>query len=144
MTRPTYETDHDLSNERVVADQLEAKWKCELLKLPKYWPLDYCCVRGKNVMAWVEIKCRNYTFKQLDDLGGYHIDLRKIAAMRELVTLTEKPGFLVVRLTDGLYNMKLMPLLPVDAVIGGRKDRNDPADIEPCATFKMSNFMKVD
>ena len=144
MSRPIYESQSDINNERHVAEIMARVWNCEVLKLPRLWPADYCCVRGRSVEAFLEIKVRAYTFETLRAMGGYMVDVRKIAALQSLVAVSGKKAFLCVSLAGSVYYMPVGPAtLPTQVVMGGRRDRSDAADIEPCAIYCMSLFKPI-
>lgn len=144
MTRPIYETQSDVISERWVAEVMGFAWNCEVLKLPRLWPADYCCVRGRNVEAFLEIKVRSYTFEALSAMGGYMIDVRKVAALQSLTATTGKKAFLCVCLAGRVFYMGITPSTqPTKVVMGGRRDRSDAADIEPCAVFGMHMFVPI-
>jgi hypothetical protein len=144
MSRPIYESQSDINNERHVAEIMARVWNCEVLKLPRLWPADYCCVRGRNVEAFLEIKVRAYSFETLRAMGGYMIDVRKIAALQSLVAATGKKAFLCVSLQGEVYFMPVASdTQPGQVVMGGRRDRSDAADVEPCAIFAMEMFKPI-
>jgi len=144
VSRPIYETRENIASERLVAEAVGRSWNCEVLKLPRLWPADYCCVRGRSVEAFLEIKVRSYTFETLRSMGGYMIDVRKVAALQSLSETTNRQAFLIVSLAGQIYFMPVVPSnKPTQVVMGGRRDRSDDADIEPCAIFCMSMFRPI-
>ena len=144
MSRPIYETRENIASERLVAEAVGRSWNCEVLKLPRLWPADYCCVRGRSVEAFLEIKVRSYSFETLRAMGGYMIDVRKITALQSLAAVTGRKAFLTVSLAGQIFYMPVVPSTqPTQVVMGGRKDRSDDADIEPCAIFDMNLFRPI-
>lgn len=141
--RPIYETSENLVSERLVAEALGRAWKCEVVKLPKLWSADYCALRGKQVVSFIEIKSRAYSFDELERFGGYMIDLRKAKELKTLAGFTARPALLVINLKDGMFWLDIAKADLLDVRIGGRTDRNDAADVEPCAFFEMQQFRRI-
>lgn len=141
--RPIYETADNIVSEKLVAEAVGRAWKCEVVKLPRLWPCDYCGIRGKQVVSFIEIKSRNYTSEDIANFGGYMIDVRKARELKSLAGFTAKPALLVINLKDGMYWLDVGQSILHDIRMGGRKDRNDSADVEPCAFFQMDEFKRV-
>lgn len=141
MSRPFYETSAHLKAEQEVANFFSERWKCEMQKLPRGWPLDYCGKRNEKVLSFIEIKCRDeYSYRKLDELGGLMIDLRKLVALRHFCTESLLPGLICIRTSSGHFFHKDDGLRGYEMVWGGRSDRGDPADKEPCVLIPMSRF----
>ena len=137
MTRPLYETNADLRNERSVAAWLGDLWRAYPQKLPKSYAIDFGMVRQKEVAAWVEVKCRDNPMGQYPTLA---ISLKKITTGLELSEWTTKPFLLVVRWTDATAYMHVSTRDQFTVEIGGRKDRGDWQDMEPMAHFPTESF----
>lgn len=143
MSRPLYETNINRENEREVASYLSDKFNLEAIKLPANWPIDYCFMINKKITAFVEIKCRdNYSYEKLNQLGGYMIDLRKLVSIRRLSKEAGVAGVICVRLSDGHYYFQDTSERGFPLVMGGRTDRGDPSDIEPCVLIPMERFQR--
>jgi hypothetical protein len=117
--RPIYETPVDLKNEREVADYLSAKWKCNFVKLKISYGLDFGVVQDGVLVATAEIKCRNYTSKQIDGWGGLMLSASKSHRAAEWTV----PFVLAAKLTDGLFIAKINNWASYIIKITGRKDR---------------------
>lgn len=144
MTRPTYESIGDLMLEETVAEHLAKVWNGTMQKMEKFYPVDYALMQNGEVAFWVEIKCRNYSSTELAKMGGYMLSVKKLSEIRKLLDTTGIPTDLVVKLTDGIYAARLLGIGPrLKVVIAGRRDRGDPADLEPCAMLPMGHFKKV-
>jgi hypothetical protein len=138
--RPVYETKQDLENEKAVAMCLSEKWNCNVEKTKKFYPCDYSGIRRGNVVSFLEIKCR----PQLDhdDRDSYMTGALKICSCLSIAERLKRPFILVVSFNDGIYYTNTFP---TDFIImGGRRDRNDPDDIEPCMLIPMTNFRRLD
>lgn len=141
---PLYETSDDLGIERAIADRLQAAWHCSLRKLNPTSPIDFCAMRGKKVVAWVEIKRRKKTMEEIAGLGGVMVNLEKMAAARDISQITNIPFMLVLGTTDGVYAARFIDeFAPDDLTVCGRVDRNDPNDVETCAIYRAHRFREV-
>lgn len=144
--RKTYQTAKDTENETGVIQQLAEVYKTEYCKLKDYFALDYAFVREKKVVCLVEIKCRNYSSDQIGSFGGLIISAHKILEAKKWHDSFFMPFVLAVGLTDGIFVLAVkaadsFPKFPI--VIGGRTDRNDSQDIEPCCLIDMTHFRKL-
>jgi hypothetical protein len=135
--RPLYESQSDLQNEFAVAALLAKRWSCEFRKLPIKYGVDFAVCQGRDIVAFAEIKCRSYSYSQLDRLGGYMVSAHKWAVGLTLSRSFDVPLVLIVRLTDGIFWTKDTS---GKLVMGGRSDRGDEQDIEPCVLLPMSSF----
>ena len=77
MNRPMYETHRDRIAEARVAKKIADKWLCKAIKLRPTYVVDYALMQGDAFKAFLEIKCRNYSMKQMDDMGGFMLSLDK-------------------------------------------------------------------
>lgn len=140
--RPTYETEQDRANEEAVAKELMARWRLtEVKKLPKAYGLDYELIRDGEIIAFCEIKCRKLSFGYGD---GFHIALQKVIRARALTEVAHRHCMLVARFSDGkIYYVDFEQHRDGCKEIG-RKDRDDPADIEPGCVFPWENFKPLE
>jgi hypothetical protein len=141
--RPLYETQANLASEQDVALYLENVWKCEFTKLPIRYHLDFVARRGKNAVAFCEVKVRNYSMDQIAKMGGYMLSLGKWASAKQLCEAACLPFILVVKTTDGIWYAIIESFKPDSVVVNGRQDRNDWQDIEPCVLINQSRFKKL-
>jgi hypothetical protein len=140
MPRPNYETWAQHQAEDEVAKKLERAWCCEISPhLGDHGLLDRLAFRNGDPKLWIEIKCRDNTSDKHPD---YLISMRKIHTARRWRDLTTLETLVVVQFTD-----RLIWFNPLRAAfeerVGGRYDRNDPADVELCAFFKPDVFKLV-
>ena len=143
MTRPTYETQEDLSREGNISSLLEKRWGCKLLKMPIRYHLDYVVQRDGKAIGFCEIKTRNYTMKSIGNMGGYLLSIGKWSSAKQLVDCSGLPFMLVVCTLDGLWCAKFTEFVPKDIQVKGRTDRNDWQDIEPCVLLDILLFKKI-
>lgn len=141
--RPIYESDTDLCNEQSIVVALESRFKCSFKKTPKFFSVDYVAVRENKPVAWVEIKCRKYTMLQIHSFGGYLISLKKIISAKHLFDVTGLPFILIVKAADEIYFSQFQTFSFTNLVIGGRKDRQDAEDVEPCVLIPTDSFRKL-
>lgn len=141
--RPIYETQHDLNAEQEVALHLEKVWKCKMSKLPVRYHLDFVAQRGRNAVAFCEVKVRNYTMARIGEMGGYMISLGKWSSAKQMCEASGLPFILIVRATDGIWFSLISSFKPDSVVVNGRQDRNDWQDIEPCVLINQSRFKKI-
>lgn len=138
--RPVYESSNDICREAGVAEILSSSWRCAIHKLPRLYSCDFAAMREKAIHAWLEIKVRNASY------STYLISLHKWMKGVELAEVSGKPFFLVVSWpVNGKQVVMYYPVTreKVRVVIGGRRDRNDPADIEPMVEIPTDRFRRV-
>ena len=133
-----YETASDLANEDQVKTFLEAKWQATLHKLPISYNFDYLVERNGNSSAWVEIKVRTNPMNQYDTMM---ISLHKSLAGKHLTETTGLPSFLVVKWTDKIGFVNINECLHT-LKMGGRSDRNDAQDRDPCLYIGIDEFQE--
>jgi hypothetical protein len=144
MSRPLYENSTNLANEREVALYLEEIWKCEAVKLPIKYGLDYSFRRNNTLFGFCEIKCLNYELSQFDRMsGGYFISLNKFMSAKSLVEFTSLPFFLILDLPDGIWFRRFVEFDNLKFVVNGRKDRDDWQDVEPMVLLETNLFKKI-
>lgn len=144
MNRKLYESAENLDKERSVALFLEEKWKCEAVKMPIKYGLDYTFRRNKELVGFCEIKCLNYELSQFDRMSdGYFISLGKFMSAKSLVEFTKLPFFLVLDTTDGIYYRKFTNFENLRFTVNGRKDRSDWQDVEPMVLLETALFTKM-
>ena len=137
--RPIYENEESLANEAEVAKFLAELWGGEFHKLPRRMQMDYAFARDDVVTGFVEVKCKT---SNLEDFPFYFISLSKVLEAKNLFNATGLHTKLVVRSKNGAIHSIVMSKEEFDVKIAGRKDRNDPDDMEPCAYFKSSKFVR--
>lgn len=144
MSRILYEKPENLEKERAVALFLEDKWKCEAVKMPIKYGLDFTFRRNKTLIGFGEIKCLNYNLIDFDRMsGGYFISLGKFMSAKSLVEFTKLPFFLILNTLDGVYYRKFTNFDGLNFTVNGRKDRNDWQDVEPMVLLETCLFTKI-
>jgi hypothetical protein len=146
MARPIYETKSDRQNEKTIASYLEKRWGCEADKLKIACEIDYSLTRGGKIVGVMEIKCRKYDYNTLEGWGGLILSAHKWQAAKRWKETHNITFILAVGLLDGIFVLLVRasdnwPQL--ELVTGGRTDRSDPQDIEPCVLIPMKLFNKM-
>lgn len=144
LRRPKYEQPRDLDNEQFIAAILP---ELNITKVPHFYGFDFFGnLDGET--AILELKVRSKSFDTMRD-GNLILSSRKYQAC---VTFPVPHKLLLVKTPEGLFyaNMERDVLFLGDGVkkypqliIDGRKDRNDPQDIEPCVLFPKANFKQL-
>ena len=141
--RPIYETAKDRKIEQAIINELSDAWKIFYQKLPIKHRLDFALLDDRrNVTSWAEVKRRDNDSKTYNT---YMLSLDKYMSGMKLFKLTGLPFFLIVKFTDGLYycEMSLLSYAQMTISFGGRTDRADSQDVEPCVFFDTNLFKKV-
>lgn len=139
MTRPYYETEQDLQNERSIAKIIEEVHNCKLIKMPIKLSLDFMAVRDGKAVAFIEARQRK---NKMDKYPTYMISLYKVMMAKQLEATTGLPSLLAVQFSDKFAMIKLPPE-NIETRIGGLTSRGDPQDIEPVVHFNINQFKVV-
>ena len=141
--RPVYETEKDRKMEQAIINELSDAWKIFYQKLPIKHRLDFALLDDKKiVIAWAEVKRRDNDSTTYDT---YMLSLDKYMSGMKLFKLTGLPFYMVVKFRDGLYycEVSLLSYAQLNISFGGRTDRGDSQDVEPCIYFDSNLFKKV-
>jgi hypothetical protein len=101
---------------------------------------DFAIEVSGEYVGLMEVKCRTYSDDQLDKMGGVIISKRKVEAVFNLAKEHDVFVVLAVRLSGVIYVMSRRILSDFEVIKAGRRDRNDPQDIEECYLIPMSCF----
>tara|TARA_R110002110_G_scaffold84817_1_gene220549 strand:- start:537 stop:983 length:447 start_codon:yes stop_codon:yes gene_type:complete len=129
--RPLYETSKDFENEKNIQNVIEEKTSWRLTKLPKRYYLDFLAFNSNgNTEAVIEVKRRHNNHDKYEDVI---LSLAKYMQGLEYATTLGVAFLFAVEFNDGYYihfsssdNLKHFKI-----TMGGRRDRQDPEDIEP-------------
>lgn len=134
-----WETEDDLRRESdVVAFYAKIKG-CEYEKLPIAYKADYAFLRDGEVVALVEIRCRNVTHNEYPTIM---LSLLKWHDMNALAKSMGVPAMFVVRYTDGIYSLPLR-LVPDEFGMGGRALMRDARDREPVVHYNVDRMTRL-
>ena len=134
--RPIYENNKTLAAEEALAEKLAVEWQCKPIKLGRKYKIDYALSRGGVIAAWAEFKKRGIAS---DKYSEYMLSMDKYLAAKELARETDTTCFLVVEFTDCVLYADLASV-SFRLGMGGRKDRGDPEDYEPCCWMPLKEF----
>lgn len=125
--RPRYEKPEDLAAEHALAQALFSGR--DVLKLnPAEYRIDFAVFSDKKLQGWVECKRRHVS---RDHYPTLLISAAKLWKGSEFAQKSGYPFALVIGWTDLLGWLKVEELeWPI--VSGGRTDRHDQFDVEPC------------
>ena len=141
-SRPRYETEATLAQESIAQNDISRRWNCVPVKLPVAYRLDFALTRDNRVLSFCEFKNRNYTMNQLGNWGGYLLSLHKWTDAQLMCKSIGVPFVLVVKTIDNKiwYSVFKDDFVKFPTYIGGRTDRNDSRDIEPCVRIDVNKF----
>ena len=105
------------------------KFGMKAVKLPQFQDIDFALMKGQVVWGVVEVKARGRHYPQM------FLSLAKCQALRNYAAAGLQAR-VIFATPKGIFAKKIGPL-EIDGWIGigGRKDRNDPSDIEMVAHF---------
>lgn len=138
--RPTYETTDDRGREAEVLFALAETWGVEYLRTPRYAGADYLISRDGEVKALIEIKCRQNNFGKYP---SYMVSLEKIGRLQAAAEVIKAVPVLVVGFTDSIAWIDASKAVG-QVRFGGRQDRDDKQDMEPCVYIPMNQFRRLD
>jgi len=142
LSRPIYENEFDLSNEEIVKQAIE-KTGVVLHKLPMSYRMDYMAFRDDKPSSVIEVKSRKKGTSSTT-FPWFMVSLLKWHAGIDYVHKSGIPFILAGKYDDGIFFYKYSPDDNVDIKwFGGRKDRQDTADQEPCVYIPMTLFKKL-
>jgi hypothetical protein len=134
MSRPRYVSPQDEANELriinsfcdIVSEQFGKQYQA--FKLPDYLIIDYALHTGKRkeVHAFVEVKRRHLDHDQITSI------IMSFEKYHALMNMYER-GFrslLIFEFNDGIFRLDIQNIAHPNPSINGRKDRNDPMDME--------------
>jgi hypothetical protein len=141
--RTLYETQQDRDREERVKEHLQAVWKSTLHKLPIRYEVEWLAFRkdGRAVAA-IEFKWRSNPSGRFET---YLLALGKWMALDRLRVACGLRSILVVEFSDALMFHVLGEVDSDEIRIewGGRTDRSDPNDMEPCVMIPMEKFRAI-
>lgn len=136
--RPLYESAKDLANELQVSSALAIKWDCNFFKMPMSYHVDWMIMKDKP-KAFAELKCRN---NQIGRYPTFLLSLSKWMKGKDLAKEVGIPFLIIVRWTDGVFYHEAGSS-EVTYGVGGRRDREDAADVEPVVLIPIEKFTRI-
>ena len=114
-----------------------------MLAAPRLYKIDFVAVRNSRLVAFVEVKQRNYTMSEIERMGGYMIALTKWMNAKQVYDTTGLKFVLAVGTQDGIWVATISDFFAENLVYGGRTDRGDSQDMEPCVLVSVDKFKKI-
>lgn len=138
QARPRYERELDRERERAVVETVFHPYGMRTWKLPASYEVDFGLTReGEDaLLAVAEVKVRGRAYDTL------LLSMHKAQALRRFAAEGFR-AYLLVALPAGIYVKRVQPDERFEVRMGGRRDRGDWQDIEPCAHFPMLGMRKV-
>lgn len=134
--RPTYERQSDRVNEERAIALLERRGYL-VYQFGRFAPCDFFAFNNDKGFL-VEFKKRSNNHDKYPTVMMPEKKLRRVLDIGEQLKL----GFLyVVEFEDGVYAANVKDY---HTKIGGRKDRQDPKDIERMAHINLNDFIRID
>lgn len=148
MSRPTYETNDHLALETAVAQRVGKVWGTTPSKLPKFYKCDWSLARGDAVVAFIEVRCRNFTYEKYPTII---ISSEKWAYLINRDKILNCPFFFCVRFSDDkIYYTRPLHHAEENFAVkiggrtaGGKNDRGDWQDIEPVVHIPTIAFKQI-
>jgi hypothetical protein len=136
MNRPIYENSATLSDEAKAKTAIENQWHCTLSKLPRSYHMDWMATRNNRGVGFVEYKRRHNAALKYPTI---FISLLKLMAAQKLYSATGLQTTWVIEWED-MFGHVSLNAHPDEIKMGGRADRNDPADQEIMAHFAQERI----
>jgi len=134
--RPIYETSSNRAKEHAAAVQFAAIAHCDYVRHDPLFAWDYTFTREGKAVAFIEVKCRTTPSTKY---AQYMVSESKCVTLCNASKLTGVAAVLLVQWSDCLGWLRIDGINWTTAT-GGRRDRNDPLDIEPMAYFDVDCF----
>lgn len=134
--RPIYENRSTMLDEQDFAKHLGMLTKCNLVKCPRNFRIDFAAVRNSKVVSFIEYRKRS---NAMDYYPTFMTAANKKIYAQAIHRSSSLPVYMFVQWTDHLGYADLVSCKAKWSV-GGRKDRNDPADFEPVIQIPLSEF----
>lgn len=134
--RPQYENDKTLAVERKIIERFAPQVDCESFKNPISYRVDFSLIRKGEIVAFAEAKRR---YHNAGTYPTFMLSLGKYLAACEMARMTSTTSLVVVQWND-VMGYTLFPC-EFTLAIGGRDDRNDGQDKEPCIFVEMKHFI---
>lgn len=149
--RQLYENKEHLKREAKVAARIEKTFSGTLVKQELHQShIDFLLYNRDNIpTARIEVRCRDYTWEQLDGMGGLYISKNKWEKAIHTVTEEKLAFVLVVEDSKEVLRALIIPkngVIPkLKSRIGGRNEENmrDKWDREEVVYIKKEDFNYV-
>ena len=133
-----YETKEDRTAEKNLQWLLEYAGRSAFIT-PTTAPADFVVGKNGQLTAFAELKVRT---TNMDAYPNYTVDRRKVDKLIEHAKLFGVSAVLFVQWADVTKYVELSPPYPL--IKQGRKDRNDPNDIDIQYEIPLSSFRNIE
>ncbi len=133
-----------LIRQKVVAERIARRFKCEWHEMGPYSPFDVYLIRDREIKALVEIKTRED--RELNSFSSVMINLDKWFTLMQAEVGLGIAGLFVVAFTDGIWYVRIgqLPVRGFKIVYRGRTDRPDAKnDVMPAIEVPSNQFTRV-
>jgi len=139
IERPVYEQERDIANATRAIQVCNIALQARAVPLPRMHAADFSMYRGQNHLWFIEVKCRNVPHDRFPSVLLFE---NKWKALRALAAEHLRAVGLWVQWSDDIYGLARLDILPdlKPLEVNGRKDRGDPADIQPCIFIDLKHF----
>lgn len=145
--RSRYESHKDLKSEREIAREVLSFFRATSFVQfnGPYSKIDLLLTRGRlNPQAVVLLEAKDRERLPFDRYPEYEISIRKITDGLRISKMQNVPFWLAIRFKDRITRLvQIEPPLTYRRVMGGRDDRGDKYDREPCFRIPISDFVPV-
>ena len=139
----TMENPQDAVNEIVIAETLATKWRCQMEKNAKFATFDYVAMRGKFIVAFIEMRCRSH---KMNVYPNVYINLKKLLEAHLIESATDTKCFFVIQFADCLAYCRLNKKLQITKSSSKWNTRIAKAgykDTEEVALIPIDQFQKI-
>ena len=147
MSRPFYEDEATLGVEAATMEKFAAARGMGFQKLGVKYGVDFALASDtgmkrprQRIEAWVECKRRYYQHNTFDH---FMLSAHKWEHGMRLNSMSGKPFIVVVEWDNGIFSVNANRVLGGYFGIGGRDDREDLQDTEPCVYVPIRFFERV-
>ena len=137
--RPVYETQENRSQEERVMQAFSLAYNVQLVRLNSLAGADYIVYRDGTATALAEVKVRKNPRGQYPT---YMISATKVYTMIAASEVMKLTPLLVVKWLDSIGWINLATAKGT-IKFGGREDRGDSQDMEPCLFIPTIDFTKI-
>jgi hypothetical protein len=145
MSRPKYETDKDLANEKTIIPIIERHFKCKIKKLPISYMFDFLFYREGKAWGCGEYKRRKVAYTKYPFII---LSAAKFYKATNFGRMLDAGFHFIVEFDDGIFYAPLQIELDYvakefDIGWGGREDRGDSQDMEPVIHIPINKFFRI-
>jgi len=135
---PDYESDKDRFAEKKFADLILQRSGAELIKLPKYYIVDFAVKKKGKIIGFAEYK-RRYV-----NSDKYPTIILAITKWMKLCDYSQHGGaWFWIEYDDCVKWIEADTSLDLDILWSGRIDRGDEADEEPCVHIPIEMLKRL-